>query len=191
VPFTDPRTGQQYLAVHEQHPPRPGGRQDYHSGVSLFVPKAAPVVQAPARLPSPAANVPAQWGGNLLSERSERKIQQLDPGFQPKVRQLLLQGLSEGLKPEIVEGYRSQDRQNELYEQGRSTPGKVVTQTRHSMHTQGKAVDLAQLDESGKITYDVTPGFWDRMGAIGKSLGLMWGGDWKGFKDRPHFQYRG
>jgi len=185
VPFTDPRTGQQYLAVHEQHGPRPGGRQDYHSGVSLFVPS---VVQSVISTPT---NIPARWTGGLLSENSEQKIAQLDPGFQSKVRQLLLQGLSEGLRPEIAEGYRSQERQNELYEQGRTTPGKMVTQTRHSMHTQGKAVDIAQLDESGKITYDATPGFWDRMGAIGKSLGLMWGGDWKGFKDRPHFQYRG
>ena len=25
----------------------------------------------------------------------------------------------------------------------------------------------------------------------GRSVGLEWGGDWKGFKDIPHFQYSG
>ena len=31
-------------------------------------------------------------------------------------------------------------------------------------------------------------GFFSKVGAIGKSIGLEWGGDWKTPVDKPHFQ---
>jgi peptidoglycan L-alanyl-D-glutamate endopeptidase CwlK len=124
-----------------------------------------------------------------LSERSKKKIAELIPEFRTQVEQLMLQGLAAGLRPEIVEARRSQDRQNELYEQGRTKPGAIVTWTKDSAHTRGEAVDIAQLDENGNITYKTTGDFYPKMGAIGKSLGMIWGGDWKGKTDLPHFQY--
>lgn len=42
----------------------------------------------------------------------------------------------------IVESARSQERQNRLYEQGRTRPGPIVTWTRDSAHTRGEAVDV-------------------------------------------------
>ena len=42
----------------------------------------------------------------------------------------------------IVETARSQERQDHLYEQGRTRPGAVVTWTRDSAHTRGDAVDV-------------------------------------------------
>ena len=42
----------------------------------------------------------------------------------------------------IVETARSQERQDRLYEQGRTRPGAVVTWTRDSAHTRGDAVDV-------------------------------------------------
>jgi peptidoglycan L-alanyl-D-glutamate endopeptidase CwlK len=126
-----------------------------------------------------------------LSDRSKSKISELQPAeFQKQVEQMMLKGLSAGLRPEIVEGYRTQSRQDDLYEQGRSKPGAIVTQTRSSMHTRRMAVDIAQLDAKGNITYNAQPSdFWEKMGAIGRSVGLEWGGDWEKWKDKPHFQY--
>lgn len=46
----------------------------------------------------------------------------------------------------LVEGFRSQHRQDELYAKGRTTPGPKVTWTRFSWHTVGLAVDLAFVD---------------------------------------------
>lgn len=184
VPFA--MNGVNYMARLETHPPSPRNPVS-HPGISLFVQTEQPRQQWPNMgLNSFRSNQPAQ-----LSERSKRIISQLQPpDFQQQVIQLMLQGLSQGLRPEITEGLRSQDRQDQLYEQGRSNPGQVVTQTRNSMHTKGMAVDIAQLDEHGNITFNAQPDFWDRMGAIGRSLGLNWGGDWSSFKDRPHFQYK-
>jgi peptidoglycan L-alanyl-D-glutamate endopeptidase CwlK len=31
-------------------------------------------------------------------------------------------------------------------------------------------------------------GLFEKVGAIGKKLGLEWGGGWTSIKDRPHFQ---
>jgi len=30
---------------------------------------------------------------------------------------------------------------------------------------------------------------WKKIGALGKSIGLEWAGDWRRFKEYPHFQY--
>jgi hypothetical protein len=43
---------------------------------------------------------------------------------------------------EVAEAGRSQDRQDYLFAQGRTRPGPVVTWTRHSEHTRGRAVDV-------------------------------------------------
>lgn len=184
IPFT--MNGINYVARLEPHPPSPRNPKP-HPGISLFVQSGGGAARQRSFNPTFQPGGPVQ-----LSERSRQKISELKPPeFQQQVRQLMLRGLQEGLRPEIVEGYRSQERQNELYEQGRTKPGEIVTQTRNSMHTKGMAVDIAQLDEKGELTYKPNPpDFWDRMGAIGRSLGLNWGGDWSSFKDRPHFQYR-
>jgi peptidoglycan L-alanyl-D-glutamate endopeptidase CwlK len=43
----------------------------------------------------------------------------------------------------------------------------------------------------GKNDWDVSHPGWAKAAELGKSVGLEWGGDWKGFKDMPHFQYTG
>ncbi len=47
-----------------------------------------------------------------------------------------------GHKVRVVETHRSQERQLELYAQGRTTPGPIVTWTERSAHTEGLAVDV-------------------------------------------------
>ena len=38
--------------------------------------------------------------------------------------------------------------------------------------------------------YDDSDGFFAACGAIGKALGLTWGGDWKSFRDKPHLELK-
>jgi hypothetical protein len=54
-------------------------------------------------------------------------------------------------------------------------------------HGFGLAFDVVPL-VNGKAIWD-NNGLWVKIGAIGKSLGLEWGGDWKTIIDKPHFQY--
>ena len=50
----------------------------------------------------------------------------------------------------VVEGVRTIQRQRDLYAQGRTKPGKVVTWTMNSKHIDGLAVDLAPYDHETK-----------------------------------------
>lgn len=47
-----------------------------------------------------------------------------------------------GLEIDVVEGFRSQGRQEALFAQGRTAPGNVVTWTTNSLHTVGAAADV-------------------------------------------------
>lgn len=54
------------------------------------------------------------------------------------------------------------------------------------MHQWGVAFDVYRKD--GKGAYNESGNYFQRVGAIGKSLGLEWGGDWKSIVDKLHFQ---
>ena len=96
----------------------------------------------------------------------------------------------------VMEGVRTLERQRELYAQGRTAPGKIVTWTMKSRHIEGKAVDLVpypldwnDLEKFNKIK--------DAMfqAAREQDVNLRWGADWdgdgkyreKGEYDSPHF----
>jgi len=94
-----------------------------------------------------------------------------------------------GLKMRGTEGYRSPERQADLYAKGRTAPGNIVTNAKPgtSAHQWGCAVDMVFLTEGGKPTYE---GDWDRFGALVEQVGLVWGGHFKSIKDRPHLEYK-
>lgn len=93
--------------------------------------------------------------------------------------------------------------QDAIYAQGRTKPGKKVTNARagQSMHNYGLAVDIVLLkDKDGNGSFESASwetnvdfdgdGKADWMEVVGifKRYGWEWGGDWKSFKDLPHFQ---
>lgn len=102
----------------------------------------------------------------------------------------------------VVEGKRSKERQEQLYAQGRTKPGKIVTWTLNSKHIDGLAVDLAPMVE-GAIQWDDTFMFvviGQAMKKASKELNIpiKWGYDWdgdgilqeRGETDGPHFELR-
>lgn len=91
--------------------------------------------------------------------------------------------------PFLTQTLRTNEEQNKLFAQGRTTPGKVVTNARagQSLHNYGHAFDIAFKDAKGKVDWEDTEPY-SRFAAIAKRHGLAWGGDWKSFKDVPHFE---
>lgn len=89
-----------------------------------------------------------------------------------------------GLNVLITETYRSQERQDYLFEQGRTRPGNVVTWTHNSRHTSRRAWDICKNVKGHE--YDDSA-FFKACGEIAKSLGIIWGGSWK-TPDTPHFE---
>lgn len=127
---------------------------------------------------------------NELLEKAEKKLENVHPVVAEKARQLITKAYNEGIYVVITQGYRSKEEQDALYAQGRTKPGKIVTNAKggYSYHNFGLAFDFAIMKDDGNISWNVDDK-WKRVAQIGKSLGLEWGGDWKSFPDYPHFQY--
>lgn len=66
----------------------------------------------------------------------------LTPGMRKDFPAIRSAAAERGVNFDIGEGYRPQNRQEELYRQGRIMPGPIVTGTRASNHTSGNAVDV-------------------------------------------------
>lgn len=84
----------------------------------------------------------------------------------------------------VLEGVRSVARQRELVKKGAS-------QTMKSRHIHGFAVDIAPF-VAGQIRWD-WPLYFQLAATVkqaAKDVGVQveWGGDWKTFKDGPHWQ---
>ena len=66
-----------------------------------------------------------------------------------------------------------------------------------SYHNWGLAFDFCRyedVDNDGQVSddaYNVKGNFFFKVGQVGKSLGLDWGGDFKSIYDGPHFEYKG
>lgn len=90
-----------------------------------------------------------------------------------------------GIELVITAGYRSQSAQDKLYDQGRGSPGPIVTWARTSKHTQGRAFDVTVR---GLTPNQIPRSVWYAIGEVGEALGLKWGGRWRGKKDMPHFE---
>lgn len=114
----------------------------------------------------------------------------LHPRLQKKIEEFIKACKKAGLKVQITECLRTKAEQDALYAQGRTKPGARVTNapgySYSSMHQWGVAFDYCRAD--GKYAFDNSDKFFDKAGAIGKKLGLEWGGSWKSPVDKPHFQ---
>ena len=128
------------------------------------------------------------FGNEKVDSKNEKKIEELDPSLQKPARKFIKSAASEGINLRITDGYRSIEDQDELYEQGRTKPGGKVTNAKggDSFHNYKLAIDVVEIDKKGKAVWENKN--WNRIGELGKQNGFEWGGDWKSFKDQPHFQ---
>lgn len=134
-----------------------------------------------------------------LSNRSRQRLEGIEP--------ILIQIIEEAIKDSPYDfgipqygGLRTVDDQQELYAKGRtdfSTHTRPVTYVdgvnKKSYHQTGKAFDIYIYDHKTKrASWNV-----EKLEAVARHLqkvasvvgvDLQWGGDWKKFKDYPHFQ---
>jgi len=129
----------------------------------------------------------------------------------PKARQAMLDAYNEMSKALVGKAtvryayvMRTFAEQAALYAQGRTAPGKIVTNAPAglSIHNYGLAFDIVLLiDTDGNGTYETAS--WDTMTdfdgdgisdwmecvKIAKNYKFNWGGDFQSFKDMPHFEF--
>lgn len=129
---------------------------------------------------------------------ASRRIEDLHPLLQPLAEQFKTKADAQGIDFIFTCTYRSAGEQNALYAQGRTAPGRIVTnakagQSRHNTTLNGKpaseAFDIVPM-VNGKPCWDAKHPAWQTLGAIGESLGLEWAARWKTFKEFPHFQLK-
>ena len=96
---------------------------------------------------------------------------------------------AEGLPVMVTETVRDKEYQAKLYAQGRTEPGRIVTNAKTPSFHWDKAALAFDICKNVKgHEYDDAE-FFERCGAIGKKVGFSWGGDWTSFVDKPHFQW--
>jgi peptidoglycan L-alanyl-D-glutamate endopeptidase CwlK len=96
-------------------------------------------------------------------------------------------------KPFLTCTHRTEEEQAALYAQGRTTKGKVVTQLKSgSKHNffPAHAFDIAFVRKDRAL--DWSPQYFKMFADILKEVApeVKWGGDWKKFKDFPHFEIK-
>ena len=122
---------------------------------------------------------------NNPQERIER-IEELNEKTQEACILFLRIAEEEGLQVKITETYRTKERQEYLYAQGRTREGKIVTWTLNSKHMDRNAFDIAK-NEKGHEYDDLE--FFRKVAEIGERIGLEAGYYWtNGQQDMPHFQ---
>lgn len=123
---------------------------------------------------------------------NSRKIEDLLPSVQEKVNKFIELCHNNDIDLLVTSTYRDNESQNQLYAQGRTLPGKKVTNAKagESWHNYRCAVDVVPL-RSGKPVWDGNDPVWKTVGKLGKEAGLEWAGDWVKFKELAHFQYTG
>lgn len=115
-------------------------------------------------------------------------IEGLHPKIRPMAIDFIAKAKTAGIDIKITAGMRTFEEQEKLYNQGRTTPGNIVTKAKpgQSFHNYGLAIDVVPI-VNGKAVWE-DENLWQKLGVIGESAGFEWGGRWK-FVDKPHFQY--
>ena len=123
---------------------------------------------------------------SLYKQLLLQKPRQLLPCVERNALEVVAEMKRIGNPVRINQGFRSFSEQNKLYNQGRTTPGLIVTNAKggESVHQWGVAVDFVFIKEG----YNASNKLWNTLAKVGKKHCFEWGGDWETFIDRPHFQ---
>lgn len=147
------------------------------------------------------------------TKNSSAQLSSLSPKMQNYVKVILKHLSTKGWHPVVVHGKRTAKEQAEKVKSGASKTthslhvlgehqnkgghGKERTYTsaqkmvsQHGPYIiKGEAADIvdARWGWEGPCK-DLNHPFWNDLGSIAKHLGLVWGGDWKGFRDVAHVE---
>lgn len=122
---------------------------------------------------------------NFMQWTQSQKLDSLRPDFRVKVERVLAKLKAKGYSPKIDFGWRSISYQQELVKKGAS---KTTFSWHNVTDDRGNPSALAADIIETKPNWNTTNPFWKDLGIAAKSEGLVWGGDWKSFKDYPHVQ---
>ena len=122
----------------------------------------------------------------ILSERSLARLKGVHPALQDVIRTTadIMREEEADIGFIVTEGLRTKERQAQLVKAGAS-------RTMNSRHLTGHAVDLAVLVD-GEVRWDwplyAKLASYVKRAAQQENAAITWGGDFRSFKDGPHFE---
>lgn len=134
---------------------------------------------------------------------TDRNLDDLHPDLKPLCQQWLDQCQIQQINARVIETYRSTAEQNADYAVGRDADGNVIGRTitkarggesKHNFTLDdgtpaSKAFDFTIINDDGTCNWNPSTPQWQAAVAIGKSLGLRWGGDFPAHQyDADHFE---
>jgi hypothetical protein len=121
----------------------------------------------------------------MLDDISETRLAQVHPETSHRIHQLAGM-LSFPIR--VTQGLRTYAEQDALYAQGRTTPGKIVTEAQggYSMHNFGLPVDVVPMNTDGQPDWNDKDAQWAEILAKAPLCGLAEGAAWRSFPDEPH-----
>ncbi|WP_457639437.1 M15 family metallopeptidase, partial [Persephonella sp.] len=144
---------------------------------------------------------------------ASRRLEDLHPITREKAKRFLELAEKEGIDVLIYCTYRSPDEQEILYMQGRLEQFGITLQELNRMRKKLGLWKLTEKEAKRKVTnakpwqsfhqygfaFDCVPlqggkADWNnreaykKLGKIAEKVGLEWAGNWKRFKEYPHFQ---
>lgn len=136
----------------------------------------------------------------MIDNTSIQRVAKLHPKVRDEVSKILAEVdevLTGNADVAISQGLRTFAEQDALYAQGRTVKGSKVTNAKggQSIHNYGLAVDFVLKLNGKEVSWDTKKDFdndkqadWMEVVAVFKKYGWVWGGDWRTFKDMPHFE---
>jgi peptidoglycan L-alanyl-D-glutamate endopeptidase CwlK len=122
-----------------------------------------------------------------LSDLSRTRLAEIHPELARRVEMLADALATENIPIEVDTALRTAAQQDEIYAEGRTMPGKIVTHAQgyESNHVIGCAVDIAPDDPSNRPDWNADHPAWQRIVALAPTYGLR---DGKSWHDLPHLE---
>jgi peptidoglycan L-alanyl-D-glutamate endopeptidase CwlK len=134
---------------------------------------------------------------------TDRNLDDLHPDLKPLCQQWLDKCHAQQINARVIETYRSAQEQDRLFAIGRDANGNIIGRTftkarggqsKHNITLPdgtpaSKAFDFTIISDDGTCNWNPESPPWKAAVAIGKVLGLVWGGDFPANQmDCDHFQ---
>ena len=123
---------------------------------------------------------------------ASRSLDDLDPRVKDLAQQLISRCSMNNIDLLVTSTYRDNEEQMKLWQQGRTSPGAIVTNARpgESFHNYKLALDFCPL-QNGKCAWNDSATF-QRVGELAEALGMEWAGRWQGsLRELAHVQFTG
>lgn len=123
----------------------------------------------------------------MLTVISLARLAEVHPAL--RLRIIRLDALIPSVSLQVTQGLRTWGVQDILWRQGRTAPGKIVTNAAagYSAHNFGYAVDVVPEDIiPGQPDWNIDHPAWQKILASAPACGLAEGATWRTFPDNPH-----